>query len=60
MIPSFTRLNIGWNADPNAPDDCAFIDGRDVLLQFDVNGFQFPEFDVGERGVLRFREFQPI
>ena len=54
MIPSFIRLNKGWNADPNVSDVHTCVDGEDVLLQFDMNAFQFPEFKTGEKGVLRF------
>ena len=54
MPPFFVRLNNGWNAEPNAPDESARVDGKDVILQFDVNPFQFREFNENEKGVLRF------
>jgi hypothetical protein len=54
MIPSFIRLNNGWNAEPNAPFESARVDGKDVLLTFDINAFQFREFIECEKGVLRF------
>ena len=54
MFPRFVRLNLAWNAAPNAPDPETIIDGEDLLLVFNVNAFQFPEFCHGERGVLRF------
>lgn len=54
MPASFFRLNNGWNAEPNAPDESARVDGQDVLLRFDINTFQFGEFNESEKGVLRF------
>jgi hypothetical protein len=54
MIPSFIRLNNGWNAEPNAPGESARVDGRDVLLQFEMNPFLYPEFNESEVGILRF------
>jgi hypothetical protein len=54
MFPRFVRLNLAWNAVPNTPDPKTRIDGEDLLLVFNVNSFQFPEFRLGERGVLRF------
>jgi hypothetical protein len=54
MPISFIQLNVDWNAEPNAPKLAASLDGRDVILQFDVNPFIFPEFKTGERATLRF------
>jgi len=54
MTAQFIRLNNGWNADPNVSDESVLVDGHDVLLRFDVNAFQFPEFKYGEIGILRF------
>jgi hypothetical protein len=54
MIPSFIHLNCGWNADPNFPEVRTQVDGEDVLLQFNVNAFQFSDFNEGAKGVLRF------
>lgn len=54
MIPSFIQLNDGWNAEPNAPNESTHVDGQDVLLQFDMNAFQFEEFNENEIGFLRF------
>lgn len=54
MIPSFIRLNQGWNADPNVPNVETHLDGKDVLLRFNVNAMQFEEFQKGEKGTLRF------
>jgi|ERR1035437_5732129 hypothetical protein len=54
MNVSFIQLNRGWNAEPNAPDEFARVDGEDVLVQFHLNAFQFNDFSEGEIGVLRF------
>lgn len=54
MVPSFVRLNHGWNAEPNAPNESVSVEGQDVLLQFDINPFQFREFNECEKGELRF------
>lgn len=51
---TFTKLNDGWNAEPNAPDAAVVVEGTDVLLYFDLNPFQFPQFGEGQRAHLRF------
>ena len=51
---SFLKLNEGWNAEPNAPDPRVHIDGTDVVLEFDLNPYRFPEFAVEQRASLRF------
>lgn len=54
MSPTFIRLNNDWNAEPNAPGESAQVDGRDVLLKFDLNPYRYEEFVTGDRGALRF------
>jgi hypothetical protein len=54
MKPHFLQLNLGWNADPNAPNPNVEVLGNDVLLSFYVNPFQFKEFEKDEIGFLRF------
>jgi hypothetical protein len=54
MKPTFYQLNDSWNAEPNAPSPAIEIQGKDLLLQFLVNSFQFPDFEEDEIGVLRF------
>ena len=51
---SFRQLNIGWNADPNAPEPQVEEDGPDVVLSFYMNALAFKDFVRGERGLLRF------
>jgi hypothetical protein len=54
MKPRLIQLNHGWNAEPNAPEECAQVQGDDVLLRFYVNPFRFREFAEDEVGALRF------
>jgi hypothetical protein len=51
---SFVRLNEGWNAEPNAPHPHVTASGRDILLEFFLNPFQFPQFDPDDCGTIRF------
>lgn len=53
-MTTFLQLNVGWNAEPNAPDPCVVVDDRDVVVTFLMNPFQFPEFTVEDVGRLRF------
>ena len=52
--PLFTQLNKGWNAEPNAPDPKVTVSGTHVLLEFLLNPFQFPQFDLDDHGIVRF------
>jgi hypothetical protein len=54
MKLKFYRLNEDWNAEPNAPDPVVEIQGQGIVLRFLINPFQYPEFENGEFGVLRF------
>jgi hypothetical protein len=54
-MTAFQQLNLGWNAEPNAPAPHVVVDGRDVVVSFLMNPFQFPEFAVEDIGKLRFR-----
>ena len=51
---TFTQLNKGWNADPNAPYPKVTVSGTDVLLEFLLNPLQFPQFGPDDRGIIRF------
>ena len=53
-LPSFIKLNEGWNAEPNAPYPSVKVVDTDVLLQFLLNPFRFTQFDPEDRGTLRF------
>ncbi len=53
-MTSFTRLNDGWNAEPNAPDPKVRVEGTDLVLSFRMNHRQYPEYGEGNVGELRF------
>ena len=53
---AFKKLNDDWNAEPNAPEPVVRVDGRDVVLEFGLNPWQFPRFTDGQRGHIRFRD----
>ncbi len=54
----FTKLNQGWNADPNSPEARASLTNGDVILEFLVNAFEFPQFTEGAKAIVRFEECQ--
>ena len=54
-MTSFVQLNDGWNAEPNAPDPRAKVDGVDLVLSFWLNTWKFPRYKEGDVGMLRFR-----
>jgi len=54
MTTSFTKLNDGWNAEPNSPNPKITINGSTLILEFGLNPFQFPKYETAEKGVLRF------
>src|SRR4051812_3504921 len=60
MTTQFLQLNHGWNAQPNAPFPKASVEGGSVVLRFQANPYQFPEFQDGQiirlvfRGVWRY------
>ena len=54
--PAFTKLNDGWNADPNAPEPRVRAEGADVGLMFRLNTFRFPQTPKNNAGVLRFHD----
>ena len=56
MATVFTKLNEGWNAEPNAPDPHAAVAGPDVTLNFLASPFQFPKFPAGQILRLRFKD----
>ena len=42
MSTTFTKLNEGWNADPNAPEETIAADGQTIVLEFYPNAMIFP------------------
>jgi hypothetical protein len=55
MPTTFTKLNDGWNAEPNGHEPQISEDGADLLVRFLLNDLLFPEYRAAEAGVLRFR-----
>src|SRR5262245_63583583 len=53
---AFWKLNRDWNAEPNAPDPVVRVDGADLILEFTLNPWQFPQFAEGQRAHIRFRD----
>jgi hypothetical protein len=54
--PSFRRLNEGWNAEPNAPHPQVTLSGTDILVEFFLNPFQYRQFGLDDRGIIRFSD----
>jgi len=54
MATLFTKLNHGWNAEPNCPAPLVSMIGKDLTLEFLLNPFQFPDFANAEKGILLF------
>ncbi len=55
MNTTFTKLNEDWNAEPNAPNPKIEVAGKDILLSFYLNPFQFPQFEEDDVGVIHFK-----
>jgi hypothetical protein len=56
MSQTFTQLNHGWNAEPNAPNPQAKWEGTSLRLRFRMNPFQFPEYDEDDIGEITFED----
>jgi hypothetical protein len=54
MKTTFCKLNVGWNAEPNAPDPRVRIEGTSVVLSFLLNHMVFQNFAPEDVGTLRF------
>jgi hypothetical protein len=54
MSTVFKQLNPDWNAEPNASSTRVTINDLEVVLAFYMNAFQFPDFNEGDVGYLRF------
>ena len=55
MKTEFIKLNIGWNAEPNVPHVRIEPNGSDLVVSFDMNPFQFPQFKEDDIGRLTFK-----
>ncbi len=56
MSTTFTKLNAGWNAEPNGQTPQIFFEGKDLLFAFFLNDLVYPEYQAAESGVLRFSD----
>jgi hypothetical protein len=52
----FTRLNDGWNAEPNAPEPRIWVHDTGLILGFLLNPWQFRGFTEEEQGFLGFKQ----
>ena len=50
----FTKLNVDWNAEPNAPYPKVRTAAQTLVLTFLLNPWEFPQFREGDRGELAF------
>lgn len=55
MAIEFVKLNEGWNAEPNSPDEKVSIEGADLTLEFTVNPWAYDGFRERERLRIVFR-----
>lgn len=55
MTTRFIKLNDGWNADPNVPDERLDLHVYELVLSFRLNRFQFAAAE-GERAAIRFSD----
>src|SRR5882724_4476120 len=56
MTTTFTKLNEGWNAEPNGHNPHISVEGSDLVFEFLLNDLQYPEYKNAEKGILRFRD----
>jgi hypothetical protein len=52
----YEQLNIGWNAEPNAPEVKMIVEHNTVKLEFFLNYFIFDGFEEDEKGILTFNK----
>ncbi|MCL2496434.1 MAG: hypothetical protein FWF04_03340, partial [Clostridiales bacterium] len=50
----FTKLNNGWNANPNAPYPYIKINGSNLLLSFYMNYFIYEGYSHDDIGIIDF------
>lgn len=55
MSIEFVKLNEGWSAEPNSPDEKVYVEGADLILEFAVNAWSYEGFKEDERARLIFR-----
>ncbi len=52
----YKKLNIDWNAEPNAPEVKLQENGADLKLEFFLNPFVFDDVDEDDKGELVFKD----
>lgn len=52
---TFERLNVDWNAEPNAPNVKIDVHKHDVVLEFYLNPFEYDNFSEGDKAKIAFR-----
>ena len=52
----FNKLNLQWNAQPNAPLPKVSVQGNIVLLEFILNHYIYKQFKEGQKGRIEFVE----
>lgn len=50
----FEQLNIGWNAEPNAPELNISVNGTDVVIEFYLNTFEYEGFSEEDKAKITF------
>ncbi|MBQ8935791.1 MAG: hypothetical protein IJ049_05280 [Oscillospiraceae bacterium] len=53
---TFEQLNIGWNAEPNAPELNITVHGTDVVIRFYLNAFAYEGFSEGDMARITFHD----
>ncbi len=55
---NYERLNLDWNAEPNAPEPKLIVENRNVIIQFYLNSILYDKFSEDELGKLTFTNCQ--
>ena len=51
---NYERLNLDWNAEPNAPEPKLLVENGNVIIEFYLNSFLYDNFSEDEIGKLTF------
>lgn len=52
----FEQLNIGWNAEPNAPELQIKVVDTDVVIEFYLNAYMYEQFCKGDKARIVFHD----
>ena len=50
----FEQLNIGWNAEPNAPELSISVEDDSVIIMFYLNAFAYEGYSKGDKVKITF------